>query len=104
MKSTKTIVIGLITIVVLYLFIRYALGIYPTALFWALFYPLLIAAIHIVSAQSLFRETKLREEEKREIFMGLDPLFWVMVGLAFGILGLIAFRLINDHFTIEKQN
>jgi hypothetical protein len=103
MKSTKVIVIGFIIILVAYLLIKFALGISPAGL-WASFYPLLLAAIHIISAYSLFQETELRELGGNRVFMRLDPLFWGMIGLAFGILGMIAFRLLNDHFTSEKQN
>ena len=103
MKSTKVIVIVCILILVAYLLIRFVFGMSPLGLL-ALFYPFLLAAIHIISAYSLFQETELRELGGTEIFMRLDPLFWGMIGLAFGILGMIAFRLLNDHFTSEKQN
>ena len=104
MKSTKAILIGFTIIVVLLFLLSFALGIRPTFLFWTLIYPLLISAIHIVSAQALFIETKRRKEEGNEVFLKLDPLFWGIAGLAFGFLGLIVFRLLNDHFTIKKLN
>ncbi|CAA6693680.1 MULTISPECIES: hypothetical protein [unclassified Lentimonas] len=60
--------------------------------------PGLIVAIHVVSAIALFKESKRRKEGAEELFADLDASFWGMVGLAFGILGLLAFRLLNDHF------
>ena len=104
MKSTKAILLGLTILVVLIFLLSFALGLRPTFLFWTLLYPLLISAIHIVSAQALFIETKRRREERNEVFMSLDPLFWGMTGLAFGLLGILAFRLLNDHFNIRQPN
>ena len=59
--------------------------------------PGLIAAIHVVSAVALFKESKRRIENNEILFASLDAPFWAMTGLAFGILGLLAFRLINDY-------
>lgn len=102
MKSTAVITIGFAIIVGIYITLS-LMGIQTKAL-WVLLYPLLLAAIHLVSACFLFKETESRELREEEVFMGLDPLFWGMVGLAFGILGMIAFRLLNDHFTIDKTD
>ena len=104
MKSTKAIIIGLVLIIALCLLLTFVLGIPPVVLFWSLILPVLVASIHIVSAQALYSEVRLRIDERREIFLGLDPLFWGLVGLAFGVLGLLAFRLLNDHFTTERKS
>lgn len=68
-----------------------------------LFLPGLIVAIHVVSAVALFNESLKRKDEGNELFADLDPPFWAMTGLAFGILGLLAFRLLNDHFNGESN-
>ena len=101
MQSLKTIIIGLIVIVGC-VFLFSSLGFNLAALLWAIIIPALFVVIHLISAQALFSETKRRRARGRELFLNLDPLFWGLAGLAFGILGMVAFRLLNDHWTVER--
>ena len=73
----------------------FGLGVVP--LLYHFLLPGLIAAIHVVSAIALFKESKRRKENGEILFASLDATFWAMTGLAFGVLGLLAFRLINDY-------
>ena len=58
----------------------------------------ILAAIHIVCAHALFEETRRIRRENKNVFLSLDPLFWSMVGLIFGVFALLLYRIINDRF------
>ncbi|MBC2603697.1 hypothetical protein [Puniceicoccus vermicola] len=62
-----------------------------------------IAGIHIVSSIALFKESKRRKENGKALFANLDPFFWGLVGLIFGIIGILTFRFTNDPLN-ERPN
>ena len=102
MNTIKTLIISALAFWGLSLVANLA-GIMLVPLITRLFLPGLIVAIHVVSGIALFKESKRRKEERSELFADLDAPFWAMIGLAFGILGLLAFRLVNDYLKGEPN-
>jgi len=102
MKTIKILIISALVLLIL-AFSLNSLGFAFTPAIIYLFCPALIFAIHVISAVALFKETKIRKEEGQKLFADLDATFWGLTGLTFGILGLLAFRLLNDHFKREPN-
>jgi hypothetical protein len=53
--------------------------------------------IHVVSATALFKDVKARQNRGIPTYLSLDALFWALVGLAFGLIGLLAHWFFNDY-------
>jgi len=96
MNSIVTIIMAAVIFAAVIL-ISSLLGLSVVTVLYHFFLPGLIAAIHVVSMIALFKESKRRIEDGEILFASLDAPFWAMTGLAFGVLGLLAFRLINDY-------
>jgi hypothetical protein len=96
MNTIKTLTISALAFWILFMISHFA-GIMIIPVMTHLFLPGLIVAIHVVSAVALFNESRRRKEERDSLFASLDAPFWAITGLAFGILGLLAFRLLNDY-------
>jgi hypothetical protein len=103
MDSVKILIIAFFVLLIASLVLSSTFGIAPIALVWNIVLPALIIAIHIMCSVALFREAKIRMENRIKVFADLDPVFWGLVGLVFGILGLLSYRVINDYFT-SKAN
>ena len=102
MNTIKTLIISALAFWLLAIVSNFA-GIMLFPVMTHLLIPGLIVAIHVVSAVALFKESKRRKEGGNELFADLDAPFWALTGMAFGILGLIAFRLLNDHFKMNPN-
>ncbi|CAA6679040.1 MULTISPECIES: hypothetical protein [unclassified Lentimonas] len=101
MNTIKTLIISALAFGLLLVVSGFA-GLRLVPVMTHLLLPGLIVAIHVVSAIALFKESKRRKEAGGALFADLDAPFWGMIGLAFGVLGLLAFRLLNDCFKGES--
>ena len=103
MNSARILIIAFTVMFLASLVLSYAFGIGLFSSVWRILLPALIIAIHLICSGALFRETKTRMERGIKIFADLDPFFWALVGVVFGVLGLLSYRLLNDHFTVSAN-
>ena len=102
MKTHRVIialVISLIAIQVLIAFLGHFLGLHYFSLIH-LIYPafwLVLIVVHIVAACAIFRDVRRRTREGMATFLSLDSVFWAMIGLVFGVVGLLAHWFFNDY-------
>jgi len=93
-----TSIASILLVIAAYLLVS-VLGIGGIGFVTTLVFPILVVATHVTCSVALFRETRKRIASGNYTFAHLDPVFWGLAGLTFGILGLLSFRILNDHFT-----
>ncbi len=102
MKTIKDLSIGIALAAVVYFLIG-CIGFRPLA-FLSEIYMIILFAVHLISSIALFNETRLRKKKNQELFLSLGALYWALIGLLFGIIGIIIFKIVNSNSRIYESN